>query len=175
MNTYQDDLVLYHHGIKGQRWGVRRYRNEDGSLTAKGKKRYLKKYEKAFAKYDKDLGKAEGRLRMAAYNKTADEYNSHKIDEYNKMHNVNDPNYVSDYVKQLKRDVDKAFDSMALDFTVNNKHFKEAHSIAEKYGLYSVEGIAKDNHDAVVSWANRVLKNNNVNAVVEDLKGRKNG
>lgn len=31
---------LYHHGIKGQKWGVRRYQNEDGSLTAKGKQRY---------------------------------------------------------------------------------------------------------------------------------------
>lgn len=44
MNTYQDDLVLYHHGIKGQKWGVRRYQNEDGSLTAKGKARYAENY-----------------------------------------------------------------------------------------------------------------------------------
>lgn len=29
-----------HHGIKGQKWGVRRYQNEDGSLTSAGKKRY---------------------------------------------------------------------------------------------------------------------------------------
>ena len=33
-----DELV--HHGIKGQKWGVRRFQNKDGSLTAKGKKRY---------------------------------------------------------------------------------------------------------------------------------------
>lgn len=32
---------LYHHGIKGQKWGIRRYQNEDGSYTAAGKKRYL--------------------------------------------------------------------------------------------------------------------------------------
>lgn len=31
---------LYHHGIKGQKWGVRRYQNPDGSLTAAGKKRH---------------------------------------------------------------------------------------------------------------------------------------
>ena len=30
---------LYHHGIKGQRWGIRRYQNKDGSLTPAGKKR----------------------------------------------------------------------------------------------------------------------------------------
>ena len=31
---------LYHHGIKGQHWGIRRYQNPDGSLTAAGKARY---------------------------------------------------------------------------------------------------------------------------------------
>ena len=31
---------LYHHGIKGQKWGVRRYQNEDGSLTEEGKEHY---------------------------------------------------------------------------------------------------------------------------------------
>lgn len=31
---------IYHHGIKGQRWGIRRFENEDGSLTTAGKKRY---------------------------------------------------------------------------------------------------------------------------------------
>ena len=32
---------LSHHGIKGQKWGVRRFQNPDGSLTAAGKKRYF--------------------------------------------------------------------------------------------------------------------------------------
>ena len=31
---------LYHHGTKGMKWGIRRYQNKDGSLTAAGKKRY---------------------------------------------------------------------------------------------------------------------------------------
>lgn len=32
--------VLMHHGVKGQKWGVRRYQNSDGTLTAAGKRRY---------------------------------------------------------------------------------------------------------------------------------------
>ena len=34
---------LYHHGIKGQRWGYRRFQNEDGTLTDAGKNRNYNK------------------------------------------------------------------------------------------------------------------------------------
>ena len=37
---------LAHHGIKGQKWGVRRYQNPDGSYTDAGRKRYSKQLEK---------------------------------------------------------------------------------------------------------------------------------
>lgn len=36
------ELYLAHHGVKGQKWGIRRYKNKDGSLTPKGKKKYDK-------------------------------------------------------------------------------------------------------------------------------------
>lgn len=36
------DGSLYHHGIKGQKWGVRRYQNKDGSLTEEGVYHYRK-------------------------------------------------------------------------------------------------------------------------------------
>lgn len=39
MGIYQQELA--HHGIKGQRWGIRRYQNPDGSYTELGKKKYF--------------------------------------------------------------------------------------------------------------------------------------
>ena len=38
---------LYHYGVKGMKWGVRRYQNADGSLTSAGQKRLVKSIQKS--------------------------------------------------------------------------------------------------------------------------------
>lgn len=56
--VYRND-ELYHHGVNGMKWGVRRYQNEDGSLTPEGRVHYgynseTKRYQKALNKLEKD-------------------------------------------------------------------------------------------------------------------------
>lgn len=46
----ENKTILIHHGIKGQRWGIRRYQNEDGTLTPAGKKKLEKEEIKSDAK-----------------------------------------------------------------------------------------------------------------------------
>lgn len=46
--TISSDDELHHWGIKGQKWGIRRYQNKDGSLTPAGRKRYAS--EEAYLK-----------------------------------------------------------------------------------------------------------------------------
>lgn len=45
------DYILTHHGIKGQKWGIRRFQNADGTRTAAGKKRYNVNLSKATTEY----------------------------------------------------------------------------------------------------------------------------
>lgn len=45
-NDYLQVRELYHHGIKGQKWGMRRWQNEDGTLTDAGRQRYGVKSDK---------------------------------------------------------------------------------------------------------------------------------
>lgn len=49
VNCYTN--YLKHHGVKGQKWGVRRYQNSDGTLTEAGKKRQLKKAKRLLLSY----------------------------------------------------------------------------------------------------------------------------
>lgn len=44
------DVEIAHWGIKGQKWGLRRYQNPDGTLTEAGRIRYAKQQAKAEAK-----------------------------------------------------------------------------------------------------------------------------
>ncbi len=52
-----DPEEIYHHGIKGQKWGIRRYQNPDGSLTPDGKKRYSKEFYKELKSNKNDAEK----------------------------------------------------------------------------------------------------------------------
>lgn len=66
---------LYHHGIKGQKWGVRRFQTKDGGLTAAGKKRYTE-YQKKESDYKTKLKKISKHKNISDNERQLVEYRS---------------------------------------------------------------------------------------------------
>lgn len=60
---YETSNSLAHHGIKGMRWGVRRFQNKDGTLTTKGKKRYAEDPEDISKLSNEELRARVNRMR----------------------------------------------------------------------------------------------------------------
>lgn len=76
----QRENELYHHGILGMKWGIRRYQNEDGSLTPEGRKRYYGADGKMNAEGRKATRQAlSDCLKSNGYN--------HKSEEFSRMAN----------------------------------------------------------------------------------------
>lgn len=74
MGRYVKTNELYHHGIKGQKWGVRRFQKVGGGLTPAGKKRYGKEKDpnKVRAKEHEKLKGEDRRTQMEALSKRKD-------------------------------------------------------------------------------------------------------
>ena len=78
-----DSYELQHHGILGMKWGVRRYQNEDGSLTEAGKKR-AGRLNKVFGK-DSPLYPAKNSLISVGHKKSKEIQTAEKeMNEYSK-------------------------------------------------------------------------------------------
>lgn len=88
--VYSSDY-LAHHGILGQKWGVRRFQNADGSLTPKGKMRYKVNEDGSISKKSGNERKSEKKESLSYNYKTGDRYMN--SDRYKKASITNVYNY----------------------------------------------------------------------------------
>ena len=80
---------LYHHGIAGMKWGVRRYQNKDGSLTNAGKRRYGTKanFEKV---QSAKKAAVKANSKQAVARRKANERTAAEVAKYKKMAGIKD-------------------------------------------------------------------------------------
>lgn len=97
---------LEHYGVKGQKWGIRRYQNLDGTLTSVGLKRYSNKANKYAWKAEKIRIKAANNLakRIALDSKRGISKTVEKSDKWVKA---------AKYEKKAQNFLDKIYPEMA--------------------------------------------------------------
>ena len=123
------ETELYHHGVKGQHWGVRRYQNYDGTLTAKGKKRDLKtagQYKRALNRIDQGLAEEGHYLRKA----------QEKVKRLDKKSEKAYQKYVDSFMTYDNRLKDPKYDTEGLP---SNKYSKKLDRINRKFGAAQEE------------------------------------
>lgn len=123
---YTDEL--YHHGVKGQKWGIRRYQNPDGSYKSGAEGRY------------DDLVKQ--------YGKTKGEYVS-KAYDYNSKISKKDE---TEYITKNRKKYDQKFDINAMDEMILSK--TESHKTYSKM----LRELKNDQNSPVYKNVDTILK-----------------
>lgn len=99
---YESDNYLQHFGIKGMKWGVRRYQNKDGTLTPNGKKRY-----KLGLTNQNDPDIHDDYARRHSKKSISQMSDAELKDRINRMQMEQQYNQLNNYSKQGKIQVDK--------------------------------------------------------------------
>ena len=136
--SFIESTELMHYGIKGQKWGVRRYQNKDGSLTAAGKNRYDTLTSAADkAKRFSDMARKDSER----FNKKAEDAKSAQISD-------------SQYKKAMRELFGNyANDAKYVETEAKNMGYYNSRQMAKEH-----LGIGKEGYEVYKAFANRAKK-----------------
>lgn len=134
---------LCHHGIKGMKWGVRRYQNYDGSYTKRG----LERYRKSEAKYDE--AKARYKSARSEGNKVSAKLARSDMKTAKKEMSKNYDNLKTDKLADEGRELYKR----GMTITDNNKKSAIASMITVFGGGFAADTVYNMTHDYTKSAA----------------------
>lgn len=158
---------LYHHGIKGMKWGVRRYQNKDGGLTYAGRKHLLKEeYKSAKKSADRQYTKAaetwnKTTNRGTISNKKADKALDDAADKWAIERKSAKKSY-----KQQKSEMKKAYKQSDEYKAKRKKAIKIGAAVAgtalATYGAYKVSQVVRDKNMSIAYEAGQKSVQRNI-------------
>ena len=121
---------IIHYGIRGQQWGVRRFQNEDGSLTEEGRKRYLKKYDMLIDEANEEIKGAQHQIRDIEQNgwKAKSAFTSTFVKQLKKAGILDDPEQSAYNLNTFKN----VFKQDLKEAKLKKQSAEEARSFIEK-------------------------------------------
>lgn len=112
MISRDESSYLTHHGIKGQKWGVRRFQNPDGSYTAAGKERYGKTTNKFEWKKSKILGVTYTNFKDS----TGKEYHA-RLEDEDRSYKKEDAKKIQKVIENMVGDGDRFIENLKTDLS----------------------------------------------------------
>lgn len=195
MEIYSKDGTLYHHGVKGMKWGVRRYQNKDGSLTPKGKKRYglgddgeLVKKSAETRTYERlaNLGYRNSKTQKMLYDEFGDDYNRRSSEQWKQEADRNTQQAKRSFELDKIAAVDKKMakqirtskfgENQNVVLSKRNQAFGKDKEYAKKWAAAFKAGVGSKAWSEYEKHANSITKkykNEYINAWMKDNKIQK--
>lgn len=147
------EYELYHHGIKGQKWGIRRFQKKDGSLTPAGKKRYYDTPELNRQKSEMKSAKSIRKDSAREYNSASNRYNNVPTSKNRKAYIAAHDKYKVDDMtyrrSKLKYETNKEvarIQGKGVEFKNKSKHRLKLEDQHKKLGMSDEQAQAAANN-----------------------------
>ena len=159
-----DDEYLEHHGVKGQKWGIRRYQNEDGTFTDEGKKRY----SNLDSKFRNNVYDHEYAIAVANYNNLKNGRKFYDDDDFSKKMRENSIKIKKDGEKMLNELFESGYYQKTYGFDPKNITYDVFKDAVEKqaYGqgtlqLYGRKPSQIEYEMAIINYTSKYSKESN--------------
>lgn len=143
---YGTEDELYHHGILGMRWGIRRYQNADGSLTAAGRKRRTQ---------------LEGELSKLPSEKKSEDSTDHATSSTTKPKHKSVNDMSDDELANATRRLQAEKNYLDLQRQVSSftpQQKSKGREFAENFGNTILDNLRENVSRSMSEWANKQIR-----------------